>query len=113
MNKFKIEKASSNYPREVASNDRRVNRCRPCVTGRMVEQRQELHRERTSALCAVAGPRVPGLQRVDRHFAPNTEVVRDTSLRAATSSIGGQGRAKHDRVRLWSSDIAEGMWSQG
>ena len=27
------------------------------------------------------------------------------------SSIGGQGLAKHDGVRLWSSDIAEATWS--
>ena len=62
---------------------------------------------------AVAGHRVPILKGVYRHFASNTMSVRDASLRAATSSIGGQGRAKHDRVRFWSSDIAEGMWSHG
>ena len=44
---------------------------------------------------------------------PEPRVVRDDSLRAATSSIGGQGRAKHDRVWLWSSDIAEATWSHG
>ena len=44
---------------------------------------------------------------------PEAKIVRDVSLRAATSSIGGQGRAKHERVWLWSSDIAEGTWSHG
>ena len=39
---------------------------------------------------------------------PEPRASGTTHLRAATSSIGGQGRAKHDRVWLWSSDIAEG-----
>ena len=42
---------------------------------------------------------------------PRNKSVRDDSPRAATSSIGGQGRAKHDRVWLRPSDIGEATWS--
>jgi hypothetical protein len=44
---------------------------------------------------------------------PQPRMSGTTPPRAATRSIGGQSRAKHERVWLWSPHIAEEKWSHG